>query len=102
MAERVAGSRGEDAWLSDEQLARCARADEWDVFPSPIPTQMVSNGEYRPVPQPEQQKRVEVRIQELAEAASKKLGISRRQFLASQGGMAASFLAMNGDRKSVV
>jgi hypothetical protein len=95
MPKRIPGSREEDAWLSDEQLAKCARADEADVFPSPVPTQMVSNGEYMPVPQTEKQKRVEARIQELADSASKKLGISRRQFLASQGGMAASFLAMN-------
>ena len=95
MGKRIPGSREEDAWLSDEQLAKCARADEADVFPSPVPTQMVSNGEYMPVPQTEQQKRVEARIQELADSASKKLGISRRKFLASTGGMAAAFLAMN-------
>src|SRR2546428_12899934 len=95
MAERIPGSREEDAWLSDEQLAKCARADEADVFPSPVPTQMVSNGEYMPVPQTEQQKRVEARIQELADSASKKLGISRRKFLASPGGVAAAFLAVD-------
>src|SRR3989442_14528221 len=81
MGKRIPGSREEDAWLSDEQLAKCARADEADVFPSPVPTQMVSNGEYMPVPQTEQQKRVEARIQELADSASKKVGISRRKFL---------------------
>src|SRR2546427_10036478 len=95
MAERIPGSREEDAWLSDEQLAKCARADEADIFPSPIPTQMVSNGEYMPCPQTEDQKRVEARIKQLADAASKKLGISRRAFLAAAGGIAASFLAMN-------
>jgi len=95
MAERIPGSRENDAWLSDEQLAKCAPADDPDVFPSPIPTQMVSNGEYMPCPQTEKQKRVEARIKELADRASKKLGISRRKFLASTGGMAAAFLAMN-------
>src|SRR5256712_6362776 len=95
MGKRIPGSREEDAWLSDEQLAKWSRADEADVFPSPVPTQMVSNGEYMPVPQTEQQKRVEARIQELADSASKKLGISRRKFLASTGGLAAAFLAMN-------
>src|SRR6266568_7740901 len=95
MSKRIPGSREDDAWLSDEQLAECAPADEADVFPSPIPTQMVSNGEYMPYPQTEKQKRVEARIKELAESASKKLGISRRKFLAGTGGMAAAFLAMN-------
>src|SRR3989442_3572606 len=96
MGKRIPGSREEDAWLSDEQLAKCARADEADVFPSPVPTQMVSNGEYMPVPQTEQQKRGEARIQELADSASKKPGISRRQFLACTGRMAASRLAIHG------
>jgi hypothetical protein len=89
------GSREEDAWLSERQFAQCARADETDVLHSPIPTQMVSNGEYMPFPQTEKQRRVEARIKELADSASRKLGISRRKFLATTGGFAAAFLAMN-------
>ena len=84
-----------DVWLSDEQLAKCTRADEVDDLHSPIPTQMVSNGEHMPIPQTEDQKRVEARIKELADFAAKKLNVSRRQFLATTGGMAAGFLAMN-------
>ena len=87
--------REDDAWFSDEQLAQVAPADHVDDFRSPIPTQMVSNGEYMPLPQTEQQQRVEARLKELADHASKKLGMSRRQFLASSGGMAAAFIAMN-------
>jgi predicted TIM-barrel fold metal-dependent hydrolase len=56
---------------------------------------MVSNGEYMPHPQTEQQRHVEHRIQELADEAAKRLGTSRRAFLAGTGGMAAAFLAMN-------
>ena len=93
MADRR--DREADVWLSDEQLAKLTRADEADDLHSPIPTQMVSNGEHMPVPQTEQQKRVEVRIKELADSVGKKLGISRRKFLATTGGMAAGFLAMN-------
>jgi predicted TIM-barrel fold metal-dependent hydrolase len=89
------GDREADVWLSDEQLAKLARADEADDLHSPIPTQMVSNGEHMPVPQTEEQKRVEACIKELADGAAKKLGVSRRKFLASSGGMAAGFLAMN-------
>jgi predicted TIM-barrel fold metal-dependent hydrolase len=81
--------------LDEEQIAKCARADEGDPFPSPVPTRMVSNGEYMPAPQTEKQKRVEARIQELSEHASRKLGVDRRRFLKSTGGMAAAFLAMN-------
>ena len=61
----------------------------------PFPTRMISNGEYMPVPQTDKQKRVEARIEELTAEASKKLGVDRRQFLRSSGGMAAAMLAMN-------
>src|SRR5216684_4029049 len=64
-------------------------------FRSPVPTRMISNGEYMPAPQTEKQKQVESRMDELAESTSKKLGVDRRRFLAGAGGMAASFLAMN-------
>ncbi|HSK72658.1 MAG TPA: amidohydrolase family protein [Pyrinomonadaceae bacterium] len=61
----------------------------------PIPTQIVSNEEFAPIDQTEQQKQVEHRLIEIASASAKKLGISRRKFLASTGGMAAGFLALN-------
>jgi hypothetical protein len=81
--------------LDDEQVALCKRADIGETLSSPVPTRMVSNGEYMPAPQTEKQKRVEARIAELADGAGKKLGLSRRQFLARSGGIAAALLAMN-------
>src|SRR5438093_10604876 len=60
-----------------------------------IPTQMVSNGEYLPPPQSATQKKVEARITGLAALNGRHLGLSRRQFLHTSGGMAAAFLAMN-------
>jgi len=48
-----------------------------------------------PAPQTEKQKRVEARIEEVSTFASRKLGMDRRRFLTSIGGMAASFIAMN-------
>jgi predicted TIM-barrel fold metal-dependent hydrolase len=83
--------------LSDEQLAQCARAyDAIDPdFDPPIPTRVVSNGEYMPPPQSREQKKVEARMKELADAAAKKLGMTRRAFLGSTGGAAAAFIAMN-------
>ena len=83
------------AWLDETQRAQCTRAHDSDMFQSPIPTRMISNGEYMPPPQTNQQKQVEERIKELSNTASKKLGMDRRRFLASTGGMAAAFLAMN-------
>src|SRR5262245_4222155 len=86
----------EDHGLLDaEQVAKCERADVAEPLRSPIPTRMISNGEYMPVPQTEKQKRVEARVEELADDASRKLGIDRRKFLRSSGGMAATLLAMN-------
>src|SRR5687768_9448243 len=61
----------------------------------PVPTQIVSNEEFEPMGQTDEQRRVEHRLGELADSSSKKLGISRRSFLSSTGGMAAAFLAMN-------
>ena len=97
MSKWAPDSREADSWFSDEQLTKVTPADEMvdENFRSPIPTQMVSNGEYMPEPQTQQQKHVEHRIKELADEAAKKLGISRRSFLSQSGGMAASFIAMN-------
>src|SRR5438132_14420225 len=92
--ERTPGSREEDVWLSDEQLERCAPA-EAEPFRAPVPTRMVSNGEYMPHPQTDKQRHVEARVKEIADKAAKRLGMTRRQFLEGTGGMAASFLAMN-------
>lgn len=95
MSTNVPGFREDDSWFSKEQLTRVAPADEAEAFRSPIPIQMVSNGEYMPCPQTAKQRRVEGRIKELADVVSRDLGITRRQFLAGTGGMAAAFLAMN-------
>jgi hypothetical protein len=92
---RESGSREEDCWLTQEELSQCARADETETFCSPVPTRHVSNGEYMPLPQSNAQKKVETRITELADEASKKLNIDRRHFLRGAGGLAASFVAMN-------
>src|SRR3989442_8272608 len=89
MPERAPGSREEDAWLSDEQLTKCTPADEAEGFDSPIPTQMVSNGEYMPYPQTDKQRQRDARAKALAPSPSKELGMSRRKFLAATGGMAA-------------
>src|SRR5690349_19161680 len=85
----------EDHGLLDAgQVALCERADVAEPL-SPVPTRMISNGEYMPVPQTDQQRRVEARLEELADEASRRLGVSRRQFLRSAGGTAAALLAMN-------
>jgi predicted TIM-barrel fold metal-dependent hydrolase len=61
----------------------------------PLPTRLVSNEEFPALPQTAAQRRVEHRI--LADAArlAPRLGLSRRDFLRTGGGMATSLLAMN-------
>src|ERR1700735_4711018 len=81
------------SWLSEREMRLVAGAEKASAA-TPIPTQIVSNGEYLPPTQSETQKRVERRIIELADENAKKLGLSRRQFMATGCGMAAAFLAM--------
>ena len=88
----------DDHLLSEDVIANCERADHSALGSAtrmPVPTQLVSNGEYPPLPQSENQKRVEALVNDLAAANARKLGVSRRTFLLGSGGMAASFLAMN-------
>ncbi len=63
--------------------------------PSSIPTQVVSNEEFVPPPQTFKQAQVEWLIDRASERLSRKLGINRREFLKTTGGMALAFLAMN-------
>lgn len=88
MSERPAG------WLSDKELEEVLPADK-AAFRSPIPTQIVSNGEYNPTPQTAQQKQVEGLIKEYSDKYAKYHGVDRRSFLKSASGFAAAFLAMN-------
>src|SRR5207249_10651394 len=75
-------------YLSAHELGQTAPA-ELDPVESPIPTRVVSNGEYNPPPQTAEQRRVEARITQLADELSPRHGLSRRAFLASSAGMAA-------------
>ena len=88
MSERPTG------WLSDREIGEVDPADK-AAFRSPVPTQVVSNGEYNPMPQTEQQRQVEGLIKEYADKYSKYHGVDRRKFLKSASGFAAAFLAMN-------
>ena len=61
----------------------------------PLPTRLVSNEEFPPLPQTAQQREVEHRILAEAGRLGPRLGLSRRDFLRTSGGMAVSLLAMN-------
>ena len=79
------------SWLSEREQRLVAGAETASAA-TPIPTQIVSNGEYLPPPQSETQKRLERRILELADTNAKRLGLSRRQFMQTSCGMAAAFV----------
>jgi predicted TIM-barrel fold metal-dependent hydrolase len=81
-------------FLAEDDLEQLRRAEE-AMFPSPIPTQVVSSDEFHPIPQNERQKRVEARIKDLADTIGARQGMNRRRFLQTTAGMAAAFLAMN-------
>jgi predicted TIM-barrel fold metal-dependent hydrolase len=65
------------------------------ISPGPFPTRTVSNEEFMPVSQTSEQVRVEQVLAAMGEQAGRRLGVSRRDFLKTTGGMAAAFLAMN-------
>jgi len=81
-------------FLSDREIAALAPAER-AAFRSPVPTQMVSNGEFNPLPQSAAQRKVEARISDLAEHNGRRLGLDRRGFLRTSCGMALAFAAMN-------
>jgi hypothetical protein len=80
-------------YLSPTELARLESAEH--AFRSPVPTQIISNGEFNPLPQTAQQRQVEARISELADKYGAKQGLQRREFLRTSCGMAAAFVALN-------
>jgi len=80
--------------LSDDELAGLAPA-EFDTFPGPIPTQIVSSEEFLPVCQTAAQREVEARLASMADDLARHQGMSRRQFFRTAAGMAAAFIAMN-------
>src|SRR5258708_26843562 len=88
------------SWLSEREQRLVAGAEAASAA-TPVPTQIVSNGEYLPPSQSATQKKVEARINELADLNGKRLGLNRRQFLRTSCGMAAALLPMNENYRHV-
>jgi len=80
-------------FLTDKELRELDSAQTG--FGSAVPTQIISNGEFTPLPQTAQQKKVEARMNQMADLHGKKRGLDRRTFLQTSCGMAAAFVAMN-------
>ena len=53
-------------FLTDEEIAELRPAQE-TMFPSPIPTRVVSSDEFAPIPQTAQQREVEARLKTMAD-----------------------------------
>ena len=81
-------------FFTDDELGRMRLAQD-SAYRAPVPTQIVSNGEFNPLPQTAQQRQVEGRIKDLADELGGKQGLDRRRFMGTAAGMAAAFLAMN-------
>jgi hypothetical protein len=80
-------------FLTAEELTRLQSAAL--AYPWPIPTQVISNGEFMPAEQNVRQREFEGRLKSMANALSGRFGLDRRTFLLSTAGMAAAFAAMN-------
>ena len=80
--------------LSDKELTDLVPA--WQASSAtPVPTQLVSSDEYLPIAQTERQKKVEARMNALADDHGRRNGLSRRRFFQTAAGMATAFAAMN-------
>src|SRR5229473_1493439 len=78
-----------NGWIRKSDL------DAWLDRHLPVPTQVISNEEYLPIPQTPQQRLLEQEIVAGAERQARSLGMDRRRFLRTSCGMALAFAAMN-------
>ncbi len=78
-----------NGWVRKSEL------DAWLDRYLPVPTQVISNEEYQPIPQTAEQRRLEREIIAGAERQARRLGMDRRKFLKTSCGMALAFAAMN-------
>ena len=81
-------------WFTKEQASSLTSAENLELR-SPIPTQMVSNGEFMPLPQTREQREVELRVQAAATENASRLGLTPAEYLGTRSAMAAAFGAMN-------
>jgi predicted TIM-barrel fold metal-dependent hydrolase len=88
-APKPAKPRNRDGWIRKSDL------DAWLDRYLPIPTQVISNEEYTPIPQTPEQRRLEREILASADRQARRLGMDRRKFLKTSCGMALAFAAMN-------
>ena len=76
-------------FLTDEEIAELRPAQD-TMFPSPIPTRVVSSDEFAPIPQTAGQREVEARIKSMADEIGAKQNLPRRRFLSTTSGVPSS------------
>lgn len=81
-------------WLNDKQRRALVSAGG-ESSGLPIPTRMITNGEFMPIEQTEDQKALRVEIEALANVNAKRNAMDRRRFLHSAAGMTTAFVALN-------
>ncbi|WP_166261218.1 amidohydrolase family protein [Marinobacter salicampi] len=81
-------------FIDDKERHRLEGAER-QGFDSPLPSNNISNGEFFPARQSEQQKNYERRLTALVDKVAPLRHMSRRSFLRSASGMAAAFAVMN-------
>src|SRR5262245_52265176 len=81
-------------WLTGNDRDKVMSAERLR-FLSPVPTRMISNGEFMPLPQTAAQAEVERRLRAAAEQHAPRLGLAPEHYLHTRSGMAAAFIAMN-------
>ena len=85
-------------WIKTENyklgLQDRAEAGEADAE-LPVPSQVLSNGEFNPPRQNDTQRKIKAEILDEAAAIAKRNNVSRRSFLRSASGFALSFSVMN-------
>lgn len=84
-APKPAKHENHNGWIRKSEL------DAWLDRYLPVPTQVISNEEYTPIPQTPEQRRLEREIHAGAQRQSKQLGMDRRKFLKTSCGMALAF-----------
>ena len=77
------------------QYVRKCDLDEFLGRNLPVPTQIVSNEEYVPMPQTPEQRAVEQHLVQLADRNARALAMDRRRFLRTACGMATACVALN-------
>jgi len=81
-------------WFTDKVLSGLHLSTRNDQS-LPIPTKIISNGEFNSSPQTPEQHQVEQEMLGIGDECSKRCGIDRRSFFRTSAGMAAAFIAMN-------